>query len=80
MLPDYFGSNVMQTVSEAALARYKDKTYDCALPQSWVDACYERGFEVRGNFVWLYDNFCGRPAPITEEGERICSILAGCIE
>jgi len=66
----------MQTVGEAASARYEGQTYDHALPQGWVDACCERGLDPRGHFVWLYDDYVGRPAPVTEEGDRICSLLA----
>ena len=46
----------MQTVGEAASARYEGQTYDHALPQGWVDACCERGLDPRGHFVWLYDD------------------------
>lgn len=66
----------MQTVGEAAKARYDGLTYDHALPQGWVDACCDKGLDPRGHFVWLYDNFSGRPASITDEGDRIVSLLA----
>lgn len=77
----YFGfyseeNRTMQTIGEAAIARYEGQTYDHALPQGWVDACCERGLDPRGHFVWLYDDYVGRPAPVTEEGDRICSLLA----
>ena len=64
------------TVGEAAEARYQGLTYDCALPQGWVDECVSKGMEPRGHFVWLYDDWVGRPAPITAEGDRICSLPA----
>jgi hypothetical protein len=80
--PDpYFGffekrEKKMQTRGEAAEARYAGQTYDHALPDGWVDACKERGLDPVGHFVWLYDDWVGRPAPITDEGERILSLLA----
>lgn len=60
------------TVKEAAEARGL-KDYDCALPQPWVDWQKERGYEVRGHFVWCYDKEprFGEPAPITDEGFRM---------
>lgn len=67
----------MQTVGEAAQGRYPGKTYDCSLPQGWVDACTQRGLDPRGHFVWLYDDGdWGLPAPITETGDRITRVLA----
>jgi len=65
-----------QTVGEAAQARYDGLTYDHALPQGWVDACCNKGLDPRGHFVWLYDDYVGRPAPITDDGDRIVSLLA----
>ena len=44
----------MTTVNQAAEERYPGKTFDTALPQQWVDAMSERGFDVRRNFVTLY--------------------------
>lgn len=64
----------MQTVTEAALARYPGVTYDTALPQGWVDIVKQAtGHDVRGHFVWLYENgnVFGRAAPITIEGDII---------
>lgn len=67
----------MQIVNDAAAERYPDMTYDCALPQGWVDQCCDKGLDPRGHFVWLYaDDVFGKPAPITAEGERIASLLA----
>ncbi len=67
----------MKTVSEAASERYPGATFDCALPQGWVDDCCDRGLDPRGHFVWLYaDDVFGKPAPITAEGERIASVLS----
>jgi|TARA_B100002019_G_scaffold244678_1_gene221736 hypothetical protein len=74
--PYFYWEKEMQTVGEAALARYPDMTYDHALPQGWVDQCCEKGLDPRGHFVWLYDNFAGRPAPITKQGDRMVSLLA----
>ena len=64
------------TRGEAAEQRYAGQNYDHALPQGWVDACTEKGMDPRGHFVWLFDDYVGRPAPITEEGDRIASLLA----
>ena len=66
----------MQTVGEAAEARYSGLNYDHALRQGWVDQCCDKGLDPRGHFVWLYDDYVGRPAPITDEGDRIVSLLA----
>jgi len=71
----YWEKNAM-TRGEAAEARYAGQMYDHALPDGWVDACKERGLDPVGHFVWLYDDWIGRPAPITDEGERIVSLLA----
>ena len=43
----------MKTVSELAEETYPGDTFDTALPQDWVNAMRERGFDVRGNFVTL---------------------------
>lgn len=67
---------VKMTRGEAAEQRYSGLNYDHALPQGWVDACCEKGMDPRGHFVWLFDDYVGRPAPITEEGDRIASLLA----
>lgn len=47
---------------------YKD--YDTALPQTWVDAAYDRGWDVVGHFVWSYEKntLVGNPLPVTKEG------------
>ena len=71
----YWEKNPM-TRGEAAKARYDGLTYDHALPQGWVDACCDKGLDPRGHFVWLYDDYVGRPAPITDDGDRIVSLLA----
>lgn len=64
------------TVDEAAKAAGLT-SYDCALPQSWVDACYNRGLDVRGHFVWCYDDsLMGYPHPITPEGIVMAGKLA----
>lgn len=66
----------MQTVSDVAAERYPGLTYDHALPEGWVVKAFHKGFDPRGHFVWLYDDYVGRPAPITDEGDRIVSLLA----
>jgi hypothetical protein len=55
---------------ELAAQLYPDITYDCALPQSWVDGMYQRGFDnVASLFVWGYpDNDSnGYPLPLCTE-------------
>lgn len=62
------------------------KSFDSALPQSWVDVTREHtGLNPVGHFVWSYDpkpilfqgetrmmaDVFGSPVPITPEGERI---------
>lgn len=74
--PYFYWEKKMQTRGEAAEARYAGQTYDHALPQGWVDACCEKGLDPRGHFVWLYDDYVGRPAPITGDGDRMVSLLA----
>ena len=63
------------TVDEAAKQRGYE-VYDCALPQPWVDAMNEEGFDPRAHFVWLYDenNTFGSPAPITAEGDKLVEL------
>ena len=62
------------------------KTFDYALPQTWLDHvayCLKTVddniyHKVLGNFVWLYDeeaNISGRPYPITDEGKDIAISL-----
>jgi len=57
------------------------KSFDCALPQTWVDACYERGWDVRPHFVWSYDDIMlsGAPHPVTKEGNRMAGQMAAFI-
>lgn len=53
------------------------KDFDYSLPQEWVNAAKERGWDVVPHFVWSYDN-CdwGEPYPLTEEGHRILRQMA----
>jgi hypothetical protein len=63
--------------SELAKEWYPSLTFDCALPQTWVDEMAERGFDVRGNFVTLYpENESVYMAPVTKEGVRMAAIVA----
>ena len=59
-----------RTVGEVAEEVYNGITFDYALPQYVVDHAREAGFEMRGNFVWVYPkgSFSGQPGPITKEG------------
>jgi hypothetical protein len=69
----------MTTVNQAAEERYPGKTFDTALPQQWVDAMSERGFDVRGHFVTLYPtgSMIGYyMAPITDQGIEMAARIA----
>jgi hypothetical protein len=69
----------MTTVNQAAEERYPGKTFDTALPQQWVDAMSERGFDVRRNFVTMYPtgSMLGfYMAPITDQGIEMAARIA----
>ena len=52
------------------------KVYD-VLPQTWVDRCAYRGWNVVPHFVWSYDGApFGEPYPLTETGRRILRQIA----
>ena len=57
------------TTGELAERNYAGQVYDYALPQRWVDAMQERGFDPRGVVVWGYINGkgFGAPWPLTAE-------------
>lgn len=67
------------TKGEAAERLFPGQTYDCALPQSFIEACRQRGFDdVAGHFVMLYPKGSGIAgteyiAPITEKGIEIAA-------
>jgi hypothetical protein len=67
------------TKGQAAEKLYSGQTYDCAIPQSFVNACHERGFDdITGHFVTLYpkgETF-GYIAPITARGVEIAARIA----
>lgn len=68
-----------QQAAERVLGTRKEgESFDCALPQSWVDEMATRGFDVRPHFVWLYpsDDIFGYPYPITQEGIHMLGKLA----
>jgi hypothetical protein len=67
----------MSTVYELAEQSYPGVTFDSALPQDWVNAMENRGFDVRSHFVTLYpkDSFAYM-APITPEGIRMAATVA----
>ena len=69
-------ANETRTVGELARTLYPGRTYDTALPQHWVDAMRERGFDVRGHFVWEIQEVFGRPLPLTVEGIEALSAVA----
>jgi len=68
------------SVGDVARAQLGDSAvFDYALPQSWVDDCFERGLDPRGNMVWVYDENdfrFGGPWPITRRGIEILALLA----
>jgi hypothetical protein len=59
------------TKGDLAQALYPNTSYDCALPQSFVDNLYHRGYDrdLPGNsafhFVWGYPE--SAPLPLTQE-------------
>jgi hypothetical protein len=64
---------------ERAKFLYSSYTFDCALPQEWVNFWSQKlqtpQSEIVSNFVWLYFKkytFDGQPAPLTIRG---CEIL-----
>lgn len=63
--------------AELAEQRYPGMTFDCALPQGWVDQVNQQVSNVVGHFVWLYPkgNLFGIPAPVTELGDVIAMNL-----
>ena len=68
-------------LNELAEKTYPGVTFDTALPQQWVDAMSERGFDVRGHFVTLYPkDSVAYMAPITTEGIRMAAIVASNIQ
>lgn len=68
---------------ELAEKLYSGMTYDCALPQSWLDDATARGMDtlvggwLASHFITLYPD-SGVPyiAPITADGVKIVAILA----
>lgn len=59
--------------AELAQRRYPGITFDCALPQGWVDEMSAKVENIIGHFVWLYPegSLFGQPAPVTELGDVI---------
>lgn len=63
------------TCGDLAAALYPGQTYDCALPQAWVDRFNDRYYLATGGacltlaFVWLYPqgSIFGQPAPLYRE-------------
>lgn len=67
------------TTGEMAERLYGSLKYDHALPQTWVDAMYQRGIEARGRFVWHYPkgSLHGMPLPLTLEAAMDLAFVAG---
>ena len=65
---------IRQTVSELAESILpENSSFDCALPQPWVNYMIDRNMDPRGSFVWLYDDkgaIFGRPFPLTGEARK----------
>jgi hypothetical protein len=61
--------------SDLARARYGAQTFDCALPQTWLDEMTARGIDARPHFVWLYPagDIFGFAAPIDSAGDAIAA-------
>jgi hypothetical protein len=60
----------------AAVERYK--VFDTALPQEWVNEMRRSwGIDVRGRFVWMYDDArtFGAPGPINAEGDALMELI-----
>ena len=65
-------------INKLAASLYPDLTFDCALPQQWVDACASRGIDLRGQVVWGYPKgVCSQPYPLTAEAAIKLAQLAG---
>lgn len=64
--------------AELVSALYPDWTVDYALPQTWVNAMYERGLDVQPHFVWGYNDQhrFGIPLPLTLDGMYMLSVAA----
>lgn len=58
---------------DLAKNRFQGMSFDCALPQQWVDEMQAKGVNVLPHFVWLYPrgDIFGRPAPIDGVGDDI---------
>jgi hypothetical protein len=67
-------------ISEYTSQLYPGVSFDTALPQSWVDAMANRGFDLRGQVVWGYPKeggLYGCPLPLTEEAMMAMCLVAG---
>jgi hypothetical protein len=75
--------HITDTVHESLMRTLESLggSYDWAIPQSWWDECYERGFRMNGQVVWLYSEeyksaVFGRPFPVTLYGMIALGALA----
>ena len=66
-------------ISKSRLANeiYKESTFDCALPDSYVKK-HHLSYEERFSIVWMYEDgsIMGAPFPITIEGVRVLSRIS----
>lgn len=70
-----------QSKGQMAERLYSGQTFDCSLPQSWIQVatdCAPAGMHVASHFVWLYPNgsLLGRPAPLTKQGIELLAIMS----
>lgn len=72
----------LKTVRDMALELLPEgvqRSFDYALPQEWVNMAADKlDMDVRGHFVWLYDNralIMGRPFPLTCCGRVMLRVM-----
>ena len=65
-------ANSYTTKEELARRLYPTITFDCALPQDWVNEMSSKGFDPRPCVVWGYPphSIFGLPLPLTAEAEK----------
>lgn len=69
----------MITKNDAAKAVLGKMTFDCALPQEWLnDAQQSTGRNVSGDYVWCYPerDISGLMIPITRRGYNVGDLNA----
>ena len=75
MLPSVNSLPEHMTTGDLIKLVYPDMTVDTALPQSFFDLLYQRGYEeYRGQIVWMYPD--NAPYPLTSEAAAALFKLA----